>query len=316
MANARKAGIWAAVALFVVTLGSGAFVVAWYLWPEGTGQSASTAGQNPASTDNSTAKLGSRVGVGTECGAYGNRAASGQTGCMVMMTRVRFGENFVRDSSIHLIPVIEPRTRGSAEMTKVLRQNFPGIRPLDASNVDDLRKLDVLVATAAADVPFEVLSAVDQSVRQGMGLVQRQFGYLTPGYTPQVGELCGFPVGTFGWNPQSVDCEVVGNHPLLGDLSGQIGKMVSIMPNGTVGKLSGIPLIRVKDMKQIRLVAAYHPIGTGEYLYPLYISQLGRGKIVGIGFAQNAATPEILESAHHGKFYLHCVEWLAGRPLQ
>jgi hypothetical protein len=312
MANARKAGIWAAVALFVVTLGSGAFVVGWYLWPEGTGQSASTGGQNPASTDNSAAN---QLQVGVYLSAFtatGPHRSDRPYGYETQLRPVKF----LRDPSIHLIPVIEPRTRGSAEMTKVLWQNFPGIRPLDASNVDDLRKLDVLVATAAADVPFEVLGAVDESVRQGMGLVQRQFGYLTPGYTPQVGELCGFPVGTFGWNPQPIDCEVVGNHPLLGDLSGQIGKIVSIMPNGTVGKLSGIPLIRVKDMKQIRLVAAYHPISTGEYLYPLYISQLGRGKIVGIGFAQNAAMPEILESAHHGKFYLHCVEWVAGRPLQ
>ena len=45
MANARKAGIWAAVALFLITLGAGAFVVAWYLWPEGSGDSASTAGR-------------------------------------------------------------------------------------------------------------------------------------------------------------------------------------------------------------------------------------------------------------------------------
>jgi hypothetical protein len=182
--------------------------------------------------------------------------------------------------------------------------------------VNELGKLDVLVATAAANVPFQVLGAIDQSVRHGMGLVQRQFGYLTPGYIPQVGELCGFPVGTFGWNPKPIDCEIVGNNPLLGDLSGQIGKTIAIIPNGTVGRLSGIPLIRVKDMKQIRVVAAYHAISTGEYLYPLYITQLGRGKIVGIGFSQIDPTPEILEQAHHGKFYLHCVEWLAGRPLQ
>jgi hypothetical protein len=25
--------------------------------------------------------------------------------------------------------------------------------------------------------------------------------------------------------------------------------------------------------------------------------------------------PPELEAAHHGRFYIHCVEWLAGKPL-
>jgi hypothetical protein len=312
MANSRKAGILAAVALFLITLGGGVFVVAWYLWPEGSGQIASTGAQNQAAATGSPTVNQIQVGVFlstfTATGPHRSDRPYGYE------TQLRAAKHLI-DPSIHLIPVIEPNTLGSAEMTKVLWQNFPAVHALDASNVDDLRKLDVLVATGAADVPDDVLAAIDQSVRQGMGLLQRQIGYLTPGYTPQINELCGFSVGTFGWNPKPVDCEVIGSHPLLGDLSGQIGKTVAIIPNGTVGKHLGIPLIRVKDMKLISVVAANHTIDTGEYLYPLYISQLGRGKIVGVGFAQNAGVPEILESAHHGRFYIHCVQWLAGRPL-
>ncbi|MGD0464337.1 MAG: hypothetical protein ABSB74_17780 [Tepidisphaeraceae bacterium] len=315
MANARKMGILAAVALFLVTLGAGIFVVAWYLWPEGSGQTAPEVVQNqPASAANPGAN---QIQVGlflSNFTATGPHRSDKPYGYETQLRPVKL----LRDPSIHLLPVIEPRTRGGAEMTKVLWQNFPGVTPLDASRVEDLGKLDVLVATAAADVPDEVLKSIDQSVRQGMGLVQRQLGYITPGYTPQIDELCGFSVGTFGWNARAVECEVVGNHPLLGGLAGKLGATIQVIPNGTVGRLKGFPLLRVKDMKGISLVAPDHSVGTGEYLYPLYISQLGRGRIVGIGFSQTRDTdmPAELEAANNGRFYIHCVQWLAGRTLQ
>jgi hypothetical protein len=306
MADQRKLGILAALALFLVTLAGGILVVASYLWPAESEQTAST--ESPSITSPNQIQVGIYLSTFTATGPHRSNRPYGYENQLRPV-------KFLRDPSIHLIPVIEPGTFGSAEMTKVLWQNFPAVHPLDASSVEDLRKLDVLIATAAADVPDNVLNAMDQSVRQGMGLVQRQLGYLSPGYTPLVNELCGFSAGSFGWNPKSVDCEVVATHPLLGDLSGQIGKTISIIPNGTVGKLSGTPLIRVKDMQLVKLVAADHPLGTGEYLYPLYISQLGQGKIVGIGFTQVEPMPEILQSAHGGRFYIHCVQWLAGRPL-
>jgi hypothetical protein len=308
MANQRKMGILAAVALFVITLGAGIFVVAWYVWPEGSTQTAPIVVSDAPAAGVNQIQVGVYLSTFTATGPHRSQRPYGYE------TQLR-AVKFLIDPSIHLIPVIEPGTRGSAEMTKVLWQNFPAVHALDASNVNDLRTLDVLVATGVADVPSETLHAIDQSVHQGMGLLQRQLGYLSPGYTPEVNQLCGFTAGTFGWNPKPVDCEVIGNHPLLGDLSNQIGKTFSIIPNGTVGKLLGIPLIRVKEMKEISLVAADHPVRTGEYLYPLYISQLGMGKIVGVGFAQNAGIPEALQTAHHGRFYIHCVEWLAGRPL-
>ncbi len=221
----------------------------------------------------------------------------------------------LRDPSIHLIPVVEPGFQKRPQLLRILSRNFRGETPLDAANLQDLRKLDVLVATSVANVPDDVLSAITTRVREGMGLVQRQFGYLTPGYNSTTNDLCGFADGVFGWNADPVLCEVVGNHPLLGDLAGQIGKTIVLIPNGTVGHLKGIPLLRVRDMKQIMIVNANRQVGTGEYLYPLYISQLGRGKIVGIGFTQGRDVPAELEAANHGRFYIHCVQWLVGKPL-
>jgi len=307
-------GVLAAVALFLVTLGAGIFVVAWYLWPEGSGQAGSVVDQNNPAAAAGPGTNQIRVGLFlSHFTATGPHRSDKPYGYETQLRPLKL----LRDPSIRLIPVIEPRTRGNAEITRILSRDFPGVIPLDASNVEDLGKLDVLVATAAADVPDSVLKAIDQSVRQGMGLLQRQMGYITPGYTPRIDQLCGFSVGTFGWNPKPVECEVVGNHPLLGDLAGKLGTTIQVIPNGTVGMLKGLPLLRVKDMKTISLVAPDHSVGTGEYLYPLYISQLGKGRIVGIGFSQtrDSDMPAELEAANNGRFYIHCVQWLAGRPL-
>ena len=221
----------------------------------------------------------------------------------------------LRDPQIHLVPVIDPGTANKPALRRILTANFQGEEPLDASKVSDLQKIDVLVSTAASSVHDDVTQAINQRVRQGMGLLQRQFGYLTPGYDEQTNELNGFRQATFGFSQTPVECEVVASHPLLGDLSGKIGQTISLVPNGAVGELKGIPLLRVKDMRRVMLVNANEPVGTGQYLYPLYISQLGQGKIVGIGYTQGKDIPPELESANHDRFYIHCVQWLAGKPL-
>jgi hypothetical protein len=178
-----------------------------------------------------------------------------------------------------------------------------------------MQTLDVLCATSAADLRQDALTAIIHHVRDGMGFLERQPGYITPGYDAQTNSLCGFADGVFGWSPNAIECEVVGKHPLLGDLSGQIGRTITLVPNGTVGHLIGMPLLRVREMHQVNLVLPGHMVGAGEYLYPLYISQLGKGRIVGIGFTQGQPVPSELEAAHHGKFYIHCIEWLAGKAL-
>lgn len=308
MVKARTTGILAAILLLLVTVAAAVFVVAWYVWPEGSDQNGSSTGQNES------AFAGNQIQVGIFLSGFTATGPHRSTRVYGYGTQLRPVKS-LRDPSIHLIPVIEPGTGKKPELSRILSENFPGETPLDAGNLQDLRKLDVLVATSVANVPDEVIPAIATRVREGMGLVQRQFGYLTPGYDSRMNDLCGFTDGVFGWNADSVRCEVVGNHPLLGDLAGQIGKTITLVPNGTVGHLKGIPLLRISDMKQIMLVNANRPVGTGEYLYPLYISQLGQGKIVGIGFTQGRDVPAELEAANHGRFYIHCVQCLAGKPL-
>ncbi len=134
MANPRKMGVLAAVALFLVTLGAGVFVVAWYLWPEGSGQAGSVVDQNnPAAA----AGLGNnQIQVGfflSHFTATGPHRSDKPYGYETQLRPLRL----LRDASIRLIPVIEPRTRGNAEVMRILSQNFPGVIPLDASKVEE-----------------------------------------------------------------------------------------------------------------------------------------------------------------------------------
>jgi hypothetical protein len=309
MADKKTVGILAAILLFLLTAGAAVLVVRSYLWSGGS-EDLPEASNAPAPT----APTGPQIEVGillSDFSANGPHRQANKYGYQTQLRDVKP----LRDPSIHLIPIIEPNTRNKGQLPRILSQNFPGETPIDVTDLDAMRKIDVLSAVAAANLSDDVIQAITQRVREGMGFLQRQPGYITPGYTPEINDLCGFTDGVFGWNPTSVDCEIVGNHPLLGDLAGQIGKTISLIPNGTVGTLKGIPLIRVKDMHRVNLVAADHTVGTGEYLYPLYISQLGKGKIVGIGFTQTRDVPEALDAANNNRFYIHCVQWLANKPL-
>ena len=312
MPNSRKLGIAAAILLFLITVGAAFFVVKSFILPDDVGGSIPAPAPS-APTPAVPAVDQIRVGVFlSNYSATGPHRQPSPYGYDAQLRAI----HTLRDPAIHLVPVIEAGSARVGQLPGVLSRNFPGEKPLIVKNISDMLKIDVLVATATANVWDPASSTIIRRVRGGMGLLVRQFGYLSPGYNDDMSRLNGFGHATFGWSATAVECEVVGTHPLLGDLSGKIGQMISLTPNGAVGDLRGIPLIRVKDMKKIMLVNADHTAGTGEYLYPLYISQLGEGRIVGIGYTQGKDVPPELEAANHDRFYIHCVQWLAGKPLQ
>jgi len=310
MLEAKKLGMLAAVGLFLATVVAAILVAKFYLFSSDSEQTPSeaTAASPSSAAPASQIQVGILISQFTATGPHRDVLLHGYDG----QTRPI---DELRDPQIHLIPVIEPGTKHNPQEARILSQYFPGENPLDATREEDLKNLDVLVATSVANCQDEVVAAVTQRVREGMGFLERQFGYETPGYNAQTRALCGFSNGVFAWNSKPVDCEVVGTNPLLGDLSGRVGSVISLVPNGTAGTLQGIPLIRVKDMKRVRTVNSDHTVSTGEYLYPLYVSQLGRGRIVGIGYSVGQAMPPELNEANHGRFYIHCVQWLSGNAV-
>jgi len=189
---------------------------------------------------------------------------------------------------------------------------FAGRAPLDVTNAEVLKKLDVIVAPRIWYLPEEARTAIEQAVMNGAGLLARNgLGSMEPGDQNDVPRLSGFESGHFGYNPHPMECEVIATHPILGNL--KVGQIISITPNGTWGKPLGqtIPLIKVKDMD------AYRQFDTGGQddwiFYPLYVSQLGKGRIVGCQFPAWEGTPKDLMAATDGEFNLRCVLWLGHR---
>ena len=175
-----------------------------------------------------------------------------------------------------------------------------------------MKKLDVIVAPRIWFLPEDARDAIAQAVTNGTGLLIRNgLGAMQPGNDPDTAHLSGFEEGAFAYNPHPLECVVLANHPILGTL--KPFNVLLITPNGTWGKLAtqSIPLIKVKDMDAFR---GFESRGQDDWtMYPLYISQLGKGRIIGCQFPAWEPTPKSLMAATNNDFNLRCVLWLAHR---
>jgi RNA polymerase sigma factor (sigma-70 family) len=314
MATAKKTAVAAAIILMLLTAGTAVFVGVGYF--SNSGETASIVGDHGAAeiAAPSPTVAADRVKVGiflSDYTANGPHWIPGNYGWKDQLIPVRA----LRDPSIELIPVVEPGTASNPDLARILSSNFSGKAPIDGSNAQDLEKLDVLVAQAAHNVPWEVQQAVLAAVHDGVGFLNRGFMTVTPGYTPLYGSLSGMDEVRYGWskNYDRFKCEIVGNHPLLGDLAGQTGKTMMIELAGPLGVARGIPLIRVDDMQNVA-VRGGTKSQPGQYMYPLLLSQYGHGRVMVFAFA-HYEVPAVLDNANHGRFYIHCVQWLAGKSL-
>src|SRR5207248_8869616 len=138
-------------------------------------------------------------------------------------------------------------------------------------------------------------------------LIRDGLGCMEPSSGEEVSRINEFTESHFGYNPHPMECEILAAHPLLGKLSGQTGKTIMITPNGTWGVPGAktTPLIRVKNMDDFR---SFFASGGGDWtFYPLYISELGKGKIVGCQWPAWEAMPKDLASATDNSFNLRAV---------
>jgi hypothetical protein len=302
MKNPRNVGIAVATLMLVTALAAAAIVVRAYVFPPRPEQS--------AASDNSAPpiKVGILLSEFTATGPHWTRQPYGYE------PQIRIVAS-LQDPSLRLIPVIEPGTAADDQLARILSLYFATETPLDASKAEDLKQLDVLVATGQPDMNAAVLSAIEQSVMGGMGFLQHGFGFVSPGFTPQIDRITGITRGIRGYSDEPVSADVLGSHPLLGDLSGQGGRKIDLIANGIIGVPSGAPLIRINNGASVSVLNPTHPRTNNEFLDPLYVAQLGQGKIVGVGFSIMREVPDALEAANHGRFYIHCVQWLAGKNL-
>jgi hypothetical protein len=317
MTTAKKAAVATAIILLLLVTGSTVFVLKNFSSDSGQLPAASEA--NGSASIDSASPLGAvpaadRIKVGIYLSDYtanGPHWITSNYGWGDQILPVRA----LRSPAIELIPVVEPGTATHPELARLLSVNFPHKTPVDASNSRELETLDVLVAQAAHNVPWNVQQAALEAVHHGVGFLNRGFMTVTPGYTSAYGSLSGMEEVRYGWSNHymQLKCEIVGDHPLLGDLAGQKGKSIMAELAGPAGFAKGIPLIRVADMQNVTLRGG-EKAEAGQYMYPFLLSQYGRGRVMVFAFA-HYKVPVVLDSANHGRFYIHCVQWLAGKPL-
>jgi hypothetical protein len=213
-----------------------------------------------------------------------------------------------------LMPILEADTKDEEGIAKLLNMWFIAKPLIDAADAEALKKLDVIVAPRIWMLPNESRVAIEAAVTNGTGLLARNgLGCMEPGSGPEVSRLSGFDESAFGYNPHPMDCEIIGAHPILGRLSGKTDQTIRITPNGTWGipGAKTIPLIRVKDMEQFR---AFYKEGDEAWtFYPLYVAELGKGRIVGCQFPAWSPMPLALMNATDSQFNIRAVQWLAHR---
>jgi hypothetical protein len=229
--------------------------------------------------------------------------------------QVRIVAELATAADLELYPVIEPGSETDDELMKQVRTAFPGYDPIDAGDPDALKHLDVIVAHEDWMVPDDMLKGVEHAVRDGVNLLNiGGMGWASPGLrganTAPL-HLTGFTEGQGGYTDGPVTCDVLAPHPILGPL-GQL-KQMSLRPLGGYGILppDATPLMKVRD------TTAIHPRGPAvedaRYaFYPIYISHLDKGRIVGLQFGPFTFP----NRAERTKLLVRSVRWLAGRPVE
>jgi len=215
---------------------------------------------------------------------------------------------------MEFIPVIESGTEKEDAQVAQLTKVFPNKTPIDGSDPAALKKLDVLVAHEDWMVPHEMLMGVHQAAKDGLPLLNiGGLGWASPGLATEgspAGELTGFKEVQGGYTSNPVLCKIVKTHPLLGDWNKQ--QTISLRLLGAYGELppDATPLVQIADPATMKVRGPKRD-NPNMICYPMYISHLGNGPIVGIDFALFA-----YNKPDRGKLLQRCVKFLAGRAVE
>jgi hypothetical protein len=229
------------------------------------------------------------------------------------------------DPDIDLYAIIEPGTEGREEVAKVVSDNFPADHVIDGTDVNTLSTMNVIVCSRDFAVKDEVLEAVAKAVEGGVGLLRHlPLRAASAEQTEISDKLQCVTEPEYFHERAATDCRVVSDHPLLHDLRKTLdgGKLPITALNGTKGILHGTPLIVDEgDLAAIaNLDADGNPVSgkeaaapkDGKIFAPLFVAQIGKGRVVA---CQWDSIPKPLIEATEGRFYIHCCQWLANRPL-
>jgi beta-lactamase regulating signal transducer with metallopeptidase domain len=202
------------------------------------------------------------------------------------------------DLGFDIYAIVEPGTEDAGRLPEVLEWLGLEDRLIDGTDPEALAELDVVFSAFDADVLDGVQSALTQAVKQGTGFFNFcLFGVVYPGSGAALEEVLGINGPDYACHFDYVDCDVVASHPLLGDL--QPGDIFTAKwLNGFTGELRGTPLL----MTQVH----------NKPFCPLYVYDLGRGRVVNMQWQQITVTNGGIDAV---ALYGRCVNYAAGAPV-
>jgi hypothetical protein len=235
----------------------------------------------------------------------------------------RFGYSYehavreLRDPHVRIVPLLEPGTADDPEIAKALAATFKSSPPLEVTDAAALKNLDVIVASRSLIMLPAALDAIESAVSDGgVGLLLwGNLGDHTPGFDDaRVGRLTGLGDAQWGSTADKAgaECTVLAAHPILGKL--KPGAKLKLQASGAYGPLPpyATALVSITDQSQVRPYnTTTRPTRTDLTFHPIYLSRLGKGKIVGCSFPAFRQFPPSLNRAVGGDFLLRCVGWLA-----
>ena len=185
---------------------------------------------------------------------------------------------------------------------------------IDGGDVAALKQLDVLVANEDWMVPDAELKAVEKAVSEGLGLVNiGGMGWASPGLhgkNPSPGRLTGMTEVQGGYTNGPVACKVVNGHEIMGDFSPDGPMRFRLLGMYGILPADAVPLIQANDSSAMVPRGPASEDSAKYVCYPLYVSHLEKGKIVGIGYGPYASGNRQQPS----ELLLRSVHFLAGRP--
>ena len=216
------------------------------------------------------------------------------------------------DPSIELFALVEPDSLGNAAQRDIISRYFLPDHTLILTD-PAAAKVNVIVISRAFVLKTEDAQAIDQAVKNGTGLLIHVGLNRFEDFTDPDSELMQIDKPDSFWMRAALPCQVVSDDPLLSGLKSALpdGRLTIANMNGTTGVVHGTPLIVAE---QSFSPPSSEPATTqpARQLVPLYIAQLGKGKIINCQW--DSLPPQLVE-ASKGRFYIHCCEYLAGRKL-
>ena len=313
VAAAWKTSLAVAASLLIVATIAGVGIYAYHVTTLRSAVASARAAAPASAAAEPPVKVGVYVSVATERRDLAGRARD--------QFRI-LDELHAINANLELYPLVESDNDHDQRMANQVKFYFPDRKPIDVCHPDEIGKMDVIVAASVHYAPVDAMDSIEKAVRSGTGLVVRQcLGGDDNGYArPVVRHLRGMnnaePDALNSAGPS--EALVVGSHPLLGTLSGQLDAPVFVQTYSGYGDLlEGMtPLLKLKSIEKAvyngdRSPVKEHP---GYAIYPLVVGQLGKGRLVSASFPAERV-PDELKKATKGLFMIHAVRWAAGRNL-